>query len=238
MTAEITTLPNGVRVQRATGIDYGRGVTNIDAATHIRYGVISQHTVGQAWYDNAEDVYDDEAHCPVCGESMAAEVGGGWVCSEHGARDDDDFCDAEPLGQHYEAEGYVLANCLDSDIMVVKAPYYTYAPHCSPCVPGAGNLDEAERVAPKITHAANGTQTVEWRGGTQTYCLGHDWFERHVAPYPVFSVETGREVMPEELSDGEADDYTNANLVMAEDGYADGGEPYTDEELADFNAGK
>lgn len=216
MTTEIVTLPVDVRVQR-TGIDYGRGVTNIDAATHIRYGVISQHTVGKAWYDNSEDVYDD------CG----------CVPFENG--DETDECLCEPVGQHYEAEGYVLANCLDSDIMVIRAPYYTYAPYCSPCVPGAGNLDDAERVAPKITHDDNGTQTVEWRGGTQTYCLGHDWFERHIAPYPVFSVETGREVTPEELSDGEADDYTNANLVMAEDGYADGGEPYTDEELAAFN---
>jgi hypothetical protein len=57
--------------------------------------------------------------------------------------------------------------------MVLKSPYYTYANYCSPCVPGAGNLDDI----------------VE--GEVKTYCFGHDWFEEEKAPYPVYSVATG-----------------------------------------------
>jgi hypothetical protein len=45
------------------GIDYGLGRANVDHETGIRYGVISQHTVGQAWYDSAEAEYG-EPHCP------------------------------------------------------------------------------------------------------------------------------------------------------------------------------
>ena len=39
------------------GIDYGLGKTNIDPKTNIRYGVICQNDVGQAWYDSCEPVY-------------------------------------------------------------------------------------------------------------------------------------------------------------------------------------
>jgi hypothetical protein len=55
--------------------------------------------------------------------------------------------------------------------MVVKSPFYTYAQFCSPCVPGAGNLDNP------------------MAEGVKTYCLGHDWFEGGVAPYPVWRVD-------------------------------------------------
>ena len=31
----------------------------------------------------------------------------------------------------------------------------------------------------------------------RAYCLGHDWFDDNKAPYPVYSVETGREIVSE-----------------------------------------
>ena len=46
------------------GIDYGRGMSNVDLETGIRYGVIHQNEVLQAWADSAEAdyyVYGDEA---------------------------------------------------------------------------------------------------------------------------------------------------------------------------------
>jgi hypothetical protein len=90
-----------------------------------------------------------------------------------------DSCQAfgeEPQGWNYSGDGYELTDCLDSDIFVLKSPYYTFAPFCSPCVPGAGDLDNA------------------MDDGVKSYCLGHDWFEGGKAPYKVFSVETGQEV--------------------------------------------
>src|SRR3990167_6597624 len=51
------------------GIDYGLGMANVDHATGIRYGAISQHSVGQAWYDAAEPDYG-EPTCPDCGSAL------------------------------------------------------------------------------------------------------------------------------------------------------------------------
>lgn len=70
----------------------------------------------------------------------------------------------------YESDGYVLRDCLDSDIMVIKAPFYTWAAQCSPCVPNAGNLDSPRPQG----------------DGLKSYCLGPDWFDKiHYEPFNV-----------------------------------------------------
>lgn len=98
------------------GIDYGLSVTNIDPHTGIRYGVINQNDVLQAWADSSE---------PYFVESVDVE-------------DDDDFDDfAEPISFFYEEEGYSCECGEDGDIFVMKSPYFTYAQFCSPCAPGA-----------------------------------------------------------------------------------------------------
>lgn len=82
----------------------------------------------------------------------------------------------------YERDGYRLTNCLQSDVFVLASPYFTYAQFCSPCVPGACNLDSPLE------------QPSE---ANKCLCLGHDWFEGGKAPYPVYSVATGEIVQPE-----------------------------------------
>lgn len=177
----------------SAGIDYGMGRTNIDHATGIRYGVISQHSVLQAWCDSSEPDYG-KPHCPKCGneasnsadlpdESEDWEIARG-ACSDYGCMRCEYVFDAqeafgeEPIGWNYSDDGYELVNCLDSDIMVLKSPYYTLAVFCSPCVPGACSIETPDD------------------NGAKAYCLGHDWFETGMATYPVFSVETGLEVHP------------------------------------------
>jgi len=32
------------------------------------------------------------------------------------------------------------------------------------------------------------------KDGVKTYALGHDWFENEKAPYPLYSVETEKEI--------------------------------------------
>jgi hypothetical protein len=130
------------------GIDYGFGKTNIDKDTGIRYGVI-------AW-NNAE--YLNDVMEPVYPNDAIADS-------------DDCF---EAIGYEFEGEGYVLTCCLDSAVMVIKAPYYTYCKYCSPCVPGAGDLDNPEV------------------NGVKTYCLGWDFFTDNKAPYPVYDVKTDK----------------------------------------------
>ena len=93
--------------------------------------------------------------------------------------DSSDVYPEEPIGYHIDDGQYLAVDCLDSDVMVIKSPFYTFAAFCSPCVPGAGNLDSPTD------------------SGVKTYCFGHDWFEGGKAPYTVYSVETGELVAPD-----------------------------------------
>lgn len=131
------------------GIDYGLGKTNIDTKTGIRYGVISQHSILQAWADSSEP------------------------CWEEGEEQDED---TEPAGYAVDAGEYLAESCLDNDVLLVKSPYYTFTQFCSPCVPGAGNLD------------------LPIDEGVKTYAFGHDWFESDKAPYRVYRVSDDVEV--------------------------------------------
>lgn len=154
-----------------TGIDYGLGRTNIDQETGIRYGVISQHTVGERWYDAAEPQYGDPT-CPKCGAIVhPARANKDYRCRACRANYwSDEVYGEEPIGYTFEDSEYSITDCLDSDIMICRSPYYTFAQFCSPCVPGAGNLD------------------TPMPDGVKTYCLGADWFEDDRAPYPVYRV--------------------------------------------------
>lgn len=183
------------------GIDYGNGKTNIDLETGIRYGVISQHSVSGEALDDMESDYGDP-HCPKCGndavdmtDDRCVELTGaidGWnVNDDFGClhcqqtfRSDEVFSD-EACGQYLDDGQYKVCGCLDSDLMVILSPYWTRAPFCSPCVPGAGNLDSATTDVPTIP-----TQP-------KTYCLGHDWFDCGYAPYPVYRVSDNKLVIPE-----------------------------------------
>lgn len=158
-------------------IDYGLGLSNIDHATGIRYGVISRHSVGEAWDEGAEPDYGDP-HCPKCGDEASTGTEREYRCRPCKYHfDSDEAFVEEALGYSYDQDGYKLSSCLDSDIMVIASPYYTLAPFCSPCVPGAGDLDSARE------------------DGVRTYALGHDWYDGGVAPYPVYRVSDGRQII-------------------------------------------
>jgi hypothetical protein len=179
------------------GIDYGLGKSNIDAETGIRYGVISCNSVQQECLSDLELTYGD-AHCPKCGnevkqanEEDITPERDEWPDYNRGCReyvcdtcehwlDSEDVFNDEPMGFSYDADGYQLVDCLDNDIFVLKSAYYTFAQFCSPCVPGAGNLD---------------TPMAE---GVKTYCLSHDWFDGEKAPYPVYQVSDNTEVFMQE----------------------------------------
>jgi len=181
------------------GIDYGLGQSNIDKSTGIHYGVISQHSVNPDALDDLEPDYGPPT-CPKCGGEVKASdevpsevsdaewfnVNADYACSkcEECFWSEDCFPE-ESQGFSYSTDGYELADCLDSDIFVLRSPYYTFAQFCSPCVPGAGNLD---------------TFVSEEDGGVKCYALGHEWFDaENPCPYPVYSVKTGALVLPEEV---------------------------------------
>lgn len=143
------------------GIDYGYGQTNIDLENGIRYGIISLNSgVLQSWCDESEPFYP----CADCEASERGEE----TCEN---------LDCEPSSFYYEADGYLAESCFDgAEIMIMKSPFYTYGAFCSPCVPGAINIDVLG-------------------DDDKAYCFGHDWFDAGKAPYRVFSVETGKEVL-------------------------------------------
>ena len=168
------------------GIDYGMGRTNIDFESGLRYGVISMGDVMQAWSDESEGDYG-KACCPKCGndaleyedtrESQAYHKYGrgchDWMCERCGLIfDSADAYPEEAICYFVDTDEYTIQTCLDSDLIVTKAPYFTRASYCSPCVPGACDLNDAHE------------------DGAECFCLGHDWFDDGVAPYPVYSVAT------------------------------------------------
>jgi len=180
------------------GIDYSSpgSTVNRDGETGIRYGMICQHSIEQeainAIYENGEDLGFSEMRSEVKG-GLASAIERAIEC--YGSIDprtaeeiaqavldsgDIEWGDAQEAGPFaWFEDGYSVQTTSDNNLWVFKSPYYTYAQFCSPCVPGAGNLD---------TFCA---------GGPKTYCLGHDWFESGVAPYPVYRVSDDTLVEPE-----------------------------------------
>lgn len=162
------------------GIDYSIGRSNVNPLG-FHYGVISQHSINPDALNDIEPQYGD-AHCPECGEAvyesgLHPEADKDYHCSKCNASYWSDRCfPDEPIGMEYNKHGYLIRDCLDSDLFILDSPFYTTAQYCSPCVPGAGNLDNPCEDGPK------------------TLCLGHDWFDGGKAPYPVYSVET-REIV-------------------------------------------
>lgn len=183
----------------SAGIDYGMGTTNRDMANGIRYGVIHANEIGQAWFDSSESQYG-EPTCGKCGNQAYGigdddlpsederadwdDEGSDYACPtcERSFWSDDAFGD-EPVAFTLDDGEYVAEQSGDDyDIFITRSPYYTYAPFCSPCAPGAGYLGLAN--------------DKDETSGVKTYCFGHDWFEDGTAPYRVFKVADDSEVLP------------------------------------------
>lgn len=174
------------------GIDYGFGKTNI-SPEGIRFGVISQNEVLQAWADSSEPEYPvTEVECPECSWPNTFEsVGEEQKCTNCGAELEELFEHeaelAEPSCYISNKDGYEMSSDQVGDIFITKSPYFTYAQFCSPCAPGAcylmNWLDTASMAPVPL--------------GNRCFCLGHDFFEDGKAPYPVHSVATGCLVEPD-----------------------------------------
>ncbi len=195
------------------GIDYGSGLTNINHATGIRFGVISPHSVAP---DSLQDVYDRgenqsyaasvkeakdritfvlrevfdglgvlpydyrngtntpkaDAYLAPIVESVWDDIEQDWNGNYEG--DNDQY--------RFESDGYVIETS-SLGLYVIQSPFYTYAAFCSPCCPGAGDLD-----SPRLTAES----------GVKTYCLGPDWFDNEdcTMPYTAFNVSDDSEVVP------------------------------------------
>lgn len=153
------------------GIDYGHGKTNIDKKTNIRYEVINQNEVLQAFGDSSEPWYGTY-ECS-CGTEYALEENG-FECPKCEEQAPEDL---EPVSWYIKDNEYIAEVDNYGDIFIIKSPYYTKCNFCSPCAPGAGDI-------------------INQGNDARAYCFGHDWFEDEITPYKVYSVKTGNLVLP------------------------------------------
>ena len=200
-----------MKATKYAGLDYSRGLSNTDQSNGIRYGVISQNTVApdalNDFYSDGEDLAWKEAlkEALESARNEAKENKDSEDIDEDRISDDLGNCWESSAGNLlYEQDGYKLTGCLDDDLFVLKSPFFTYAQFCSPCVPGAGDLDnpfESEMNQAGLKGEGYAKEASE-AGFPRVYCLGHDWFETG-APYAVYSVKTGKCITLGENPEGE-----------------------------------
>jgi hypothetical protein len=170
------------------GIDYGMGRSNIDTDTGIRYGIVSQNSLSCESLDDVFTAGDDLGYDEFILEFKSSlqraimdvvEEAGGSIDDDEDAYVDAvmdcvNFDNYESNGpRRYEDGDLTVQTTGDNDLFVFKSEYYTFAQFCSPCVPGAGNLD------------------TPCDSGPKTYCLGIDWFDSdRPCPYPVYRIDT------------------------------------------------
>lgn len=169
----------------SAGIDYGMGQSNRDIQTGIRYGVISPHSVSPEALDDIYTQGDNLTYAAACDDikSRVADALADILrdCVSERYRQDiidttsDAIIESANLDgdgddtYRYDRDGYVIETS-SLGLFVTKSPYKTRARFCSPCAPGAGDLDSPDA------------------DGVETYCLGADWFEGGEAPYPIENV--------------------------------------------------
>jgi len=206
---------------------HGKPIPNQDPATGICYGIISANDVMSEALDDIyqcgtdlgfesalAEVKADVQNATIAAydaeteeKRLAALWENEWLCDDAanlaGLIADADSqqdaietvwneveqsaCDGLSYGEsgpyaYDDGETFVRADS-DNDIWIFKSPFYTLCRECSPCAPNAGYLTSQP-------------------GSKKTYCLGVDWFENEIAPYPVYRVADDSVVFtPEDTED-------------------------------------
>lgn len=187
------------------GIDYGRGLSNIDRETGIRFGIVSANEMGEGFWDDVESEYDPS--CPKCGgdltEDQVSDLDANAKPHEskyikgyfkHMAPcphceeliSVDDITPEEPSRNVIKSDG--IEGFVDShnDVWITKSPFYTYGTFCSPCAPGACSIGTKY----------NDSDTDLPRA----YCLPYSWYDERtpIKPGTVFRVKDDSVVQPED----------------------------------------
>ena len=196
------------------GIDYsGPGATcNRNVKTGIRYGIIPQHDVMAEALDDifthGKDL-DFEAYIKGAKDEIRRTLADYFSdykrtsgnspldCSVENAFDaisdnlGDNYQSDGAARMEYEIDGYKLMTDGSGDLWVLESKFFTYARFCSPCAPGACHLDCPLDNTPIPGHKGQ-PPNDESLANNRAYCLGADWFENEKAPYPIYSVATGK----------------------------------------------
>lgn len=191
-----------------SGIDYGHGMANFDKETGIRFGVVNMNALNEWAWEGFEADYG-EPTCGHCGNPAVEyeeEKHGEYKQTKRGC--DDYACESceitldnqevygeEPLCHYLDDGEYKATVDQYNDVFVLKSPYFTYAQFCSPCAPGAGHLEHT--FEQDEDSQEDYKKEAEAAGFPKTFCLGHEWFEDGIAPYPVYRVSDGSLVEPD-----------------------------------------
>lgn len=184
-------------------------MSNFDEKTGIRYGVISPHNISH-WsldeiYQNGTDpIYEEGKKNFEDGlKNVIREFCDNNANLDIADNDIDIDRIMDQWNDHYESDGSGIMDYSDKEydlhvsgdnfgIFVMRSPYYTYCRGCSPCAPGAGDLDASfDPDDQEIT-----------AGYHRALCLGHEWFDQsddqysRKIPYRVFRVSDDTEVLP------------------------------------------
>lgn len=171
------------------GIDYGLGRVNVDKETGIRFSVLgfSCGALEEGVLGEFESVYS--MSCPSCGEELSDDTfpgeGEDRHCPSCGFEipEDEEWPD-DP--DYYSFLDESLEAFYSSDVLgiwIVRSPFYTRGRFCSPCCPGAIDLDEPDN------------------NGAKGFCFGPEWFVDGIPPYPVYRVSDDSLVHPGKTSE-------------------------------------
>ena len=179
---------------------------NYDEKTGIAYGVISPNALNQ---DVLNDISQEgtDPNYEETKKSLIQDIS--TLCDNYGINIDNIDIDnfIQEMADHYESscdgtfdysdKEYTLHNSADNfGLYVIRSPYYTYCQKCSPCAPGAGDLN-----SPVDMDGAGGRsepspyQLFSNQCGDKSYCLDSSFFDDGKAPYRVFRVEDDQEVI-------------------------------------------
>lgn len=128
------------------GIDYSCGSgANQDTETGIRYGVIAINSLSSNVWDDIENIYIQS--CPNCGDELNEQfkldlANEDLDCPSCGKNmSEDDSWPEEPSGKAWKGDSAYNLEFTELYCFVTKAPVAIKATYCSPCMPGAGDLD-------------------------------------------------------------------------------------------------
>ena len=139
-------------MNKNAGIDYGNGKCNIDLNIGVRYGVISFNSISP---DALDDIY-------TLGRNVSYDNYIRELEAQNKTEDEieelTEFYESDNDIYEYKEDGYEIVTS-ELGLYVINSPYTTNCKFCSPCCPGAGDLDNY------------------LDEGVEAYCLGVEWFD-------------------------------------------------------------
>ncbi len=191
---------------------------NYDEKTVIHYGVISPHSIRAECIDDWQTCGTDPYYEAVK-EELIRPVR--EHLSKYGLSIGEIDEVLDPLIEiynnsyedqygviDYEDADYTIHVAEDSfGVFIIKSPYYTFCRPCSPCAPGAGDLDNPAQIDRRYKRD---NPLSGYGSALKTYCLPAEFFDsgypdfdpdKPKVPYAVYRVDNDQVVTPEkELS--------------------------------------